>query len=196
MVTLRESSLHSRTRACLDVTTLTFSTRAKCRNGVVCVSVVCVLQSVSACAWCLRVCACVFACACVPSVPVFGSLLQAPSLVSHWNIALGISVLSLFPKFSPPEAFTRVNRYRRRGIEHKKHSTITQTLSKQGCDYNNTLPCRHHAFHKRADTAKFKADKMSKHELQLLTCWRDPYVAKTSNCAAQRVPLKFRHVRS
>ena len=146
--------------------------------------------------WCLRVCACVCACACVPSVPVFGSLLQAPSWVSHWNIALGISVLSLFPKFSPPEAFTRVNRYRRRGIEHQKHSTIKQTRSKQGCNYNKTLPCRHYAFHKRADTAKFNADKMSKHELQLLTGWRDPYVANTSNCAAQRVPLKFRHVRS
>ena len=124
-------------------------------------------RGVCVCRWCaccrvyLRVCAYVCACACVPSVPVFGSLLQAPSLVSHWNIALGISVLSLFPKFSPPEAFTRVNRYRRRGIEHQKHSTMKQTLSKQGCDYNKTLPCRHYAFHKRADTVKFKADKMS-----------------------------------
>ena len=137
--------------------TLTFSTRAKCRNGVVCVSAVCVLQSVSSCTW-MGVCGvCVCACACVPSVPVFGSLLQAPSLVSHWNIALGISVLSLFPKLSHPEAFTRVNWYRRRGIEHQKHSTIKQTRSKQGCDYIKTPPCRHYAFHKRADTAEFQS---------------------------------------
>ena len=161
---MRESSLHSLcTRACLNFTTLTFSTRAKCRNGVVCVSVVCVLQSVSACAWMgvCGVCVSVHACArvrvykvCLYLAPCYKHQAWCPTGTSHWE---SLCVLSLFPKFSPPEAFTRVNRYRRRGIEHQKHSTITQTLSKQGCDFNKTLPCRHYAFHKRADTAEFQS---------------------------------------
>ena len=125
---------------------------------------------VSACL-CMRVCVCVCTkCACI------------------W-LLVASTKLGVPQEYRIVNPFTRVNRYRRRGIEHQKHST-KQTLSKQGCDYNKTLPC-YYAFHKRADTAKFKADKMSKHELQLLTGWRDPYAAKTSNCAALRVPLKF-----
>ena len=150
MVTLRESSLHSLcTRACLNFTTLTFSTQAKCRNGVVCVSVVCVLQSVSACAWMgvCGVCVSVHACVrvrvyqvCLYLAPCCKHQAWCPTRTSHWESLCCRSS----QKFSPPKAFTRVNRYRRRGIEHQTHSTITQTLSKQGCDYNKTLPCRHY----------------------------------------------------
>ena len=47
--------------------------------------------------WCGVVCVCTFVRECT-SVSAFGSLLQIPSLASHLNITLAISVLSLVHK--------------------------------------------------------------------------------------------------